>query len=75
MALNEAIGTADPEELAGRASSALPAESRNMVVPATVDLGIAAGPRQQMLRPVEIMAPVRRSGSIAPGLSRTCWCR
>lgn len=57
VAINDAVGTADPEELTTRASSALPAESRNMVVPATVDVVVAAGPRQQVLRPVEIEAP------------------
>lgn len=57
VALNEAFGSADPDELAARASSVLPAESRNMVVPATVDLVVAAGLRQQVLRPVEIEAP------------------
>lgn len=57
VALNERTGTADPEELVGRASSLLPAESRNMVVPATIDVVVAAGPRQQVLRPVEIEAP------------------
>ena len=57
VAVNDAVGTADPGELANRASSAMPAESRNMVVPATVDVVVSAGPRQQVLRPVEIEAP------------------
>jgi hypothetical protein len=56
VALSEAVGTANPDEIATRASSALPVESRNMVVPATVDLVTAAGPRQQVLRPIEIEA-------------------
>jgi len=55
--LNDATGTADPKELAARASSLLPSESRNMAVPATVDVVVVAGPRQQVLRPVEIEAP------------------
>ena len=50
------IGAVDPEVLAKRATSLIPPESRNMVSAATLDVAIAAGPTQRILRPVEIEA-------------------
>ncbi len=55
VALTDAVGTADPEELTRRALALIPPENRNMSsTGATVDIAIAMGPRQQVLRPVEI---------------------
>lgn len=51
------VGAVDPEELSRRAAALLPAESRNMAGSASVDVALAAGPTQRILRPVEIEAP------------------
>lgn len=51
------VGAVDPEELARRAAALIPAESRNVVSAASLDVALAAGPTQRILRPVEIEAP------------------
>lgn len=50
------VGAADPDELARRATALIPPESRNMVSVASLDVALAAGPTQRILRPVEIEA-------------------
>lgn len=54
VAMSDAIGAADPEEMSRRALALIPPENRNVVTGATVDIAVASGPRQQVLRPVEI---------------------
>lgn len=54
MAMSDAVGVADPEEMARRALGLIPPENRNMVTSATIEVAVASGPRQQVLRPVEI---------------------
>lgn len=51
------VGAVDPQDLARRATGLIPPESRNMVSAASLDVAIAAGPTQRILRPVEIEAP------------------
>jgi hypothetical protein len=51
------VGAVDPEDIARRATGLIPAESRNMVSAASLDVAIAAGRTQRILRPVEIEAP------------------
>ena len=56
-AIASAVGAVDPDELAKRAAALFPQESRNVTSTATLDLGLAAGPTQRILRPIEIEAP------------------
>lgn len=51
------IGAVDPEDLARRATGLIPPESRNVASAASLEVAIAAGPTQRILRPVEIEAP------------------
>lgn len=50
------VGAVDPDELARRAAALIPPENRNMVTAASLDIALAAGPTQRILRPVEIEA-------------------
>lgn len=54
VAMSDAVGAADTEEMSRRAFALIPPENRNVVTGASVDIAIACGPRQQVLRPVEI---------------------
>lgn len=51
------VGAVNPEDLAKRATGLIPPESRTMVSAASLDVAIAVGPTQRILRPVEIEAP------------------
>lgn len=46
-----AVGTADPDEILGRAKEALPDLSRNYGGSPALHIAVAGGPRQQVLRP------------------------
>lgn len=50
------VGAVDPDELARRAAALIPPENRNMVSGASLDVALAMGPTQRILRPVEIEA-------------------
>ena len=54
VAMNDAVGAADPDEMARRALALIPPENRTTVTGAMIDVAVASGPRQQVLRPVEI---------------------
>jgi hypothetical protein len=54
VTLANATGPVDEQEMASRASAMLPAESRNHVTPAMLDLVVVGGPYQRILRPGEI---------------------
>lgn len=53
-ALASIVGKVDPDELGRRASALLPEEARGMTTDVTLDVAIACGPTQQLLRPIEI---------------------
>lgn len=50
------VGAVDQDDLARKAAALIPAESRNMVTAASLDVVLVAGPTQRILRPVEIEA-------------------
>lgn len=56
VTLASATGPVDESEIVARATALLPPPSRNTVEGPFVDLAIAAGPRQQLLRPVQMEA-------------------
>lgn len=51
-----AVGAVDQDDLARRATALIPPENRNTVAAATLDVALAAGPTQRILRPIEIEA-------------------
>lgn len=57
VTLANAVGPVDQSELATRAAQLLPEENRNQVPSASLDLALAGGPRQRILRPVDLEAP------------------
>ena len=54
VALANATGPVDEQEMAARASAMLPVESQNQAAPAMLELVIVGGPQQRILRPAEI---------------------
>ena len=54
VTLANATGPVDEQEMAARALAMMPPENRNHVTPAMLELVIAGGPRQRILRPVEL---------------------
>jgi hypothetical protein len=54
LALANAVGPLDEGELLRRAAAMLPPENRNQVSSAFIDLALASGPTQRILRPVEL---------------------
>lgn len=61
------LGAVDPDELTRRAAALIPSENRSTVSTTSLDLAVAAGPTQRILRPVEIEAPAL-ADSIPNGL-------
>ncbi len=57
MTLANATGPVDEQEIIARAIALLPQQNRNTVEGPFVDVAIAGGPRQQLLRPVQMEAP------------------
>lgn len=57
VSLANAVGAVDQEDLRNRAAALLPPETRNQVTKVSLDLALAGGPSQSILRPVEIEAP------------------
>ncbi len=57
VTLASATGPVDEQEIIGRALALLPRQNRNSVEGPFVDIAIAGGPRQQLLRPVQMEAP------------------
>ncbi|WP_415643809.1 DUF4062 domain-containing protein [Sphingomonas antarctica] len=55
--LTSATGPVDEQEIIARAVALLPQESRNTVEGPFIDIAVAGGPRQQLLRPVQMEAP------------------
>lgn len=55
-AVASVVGAVDPDEMARRAAALIPPENRNMVSAASLDIALAMGPTQRILRPVEIEA-------------------
>ncbi len=55
--LTSVVGAVDPDELARRAATLIPPENRNMVTGAALNIALAMGPTQRILRPIEIEAP------------------
>ena len=56
-AVASVVGAVDPDELSRRAAALIPGENRNMSSPASLDIAMAGGPTQRILRPAEIEAP------------------
>lgn len=54
VTLANATGPVDEQEMAARALAMLPPENKNHVTPAMLELIIVGGPRQRILRPVEL---------------------
>lgn len=57
LALTNAVGPVDEHEMATRAAALIPAENRNQGGPAFLDVVVAGGPAQRILRPAELEAP------------------
>lgn len=57
LTLASAAGPADEQEIVARAIAMLPQQNRNTVEGPFLDLAVAGGPRQQLLRPAEMEAP------------------
>lgn len=57
VTLASATGPVDEQEIIARAISLLPQENRNTVEGPFIDIAVAGGPRQQLLRPVQMEAP------------------
>jgi hypothetical protein len=62
VTLNNAVGPVDEGDLIARAEAQLPAEVRNQVTPVYLNIALACGPRQQILRPSEIEAEALAEG-------------
>lgn len=56
-ALTNSVGPADEQEIAARAAALIPAESRNQITPTFLDVAMAGGPLQRILRPAQLEAP------------------
>jgi hypothetical protein len=56
-AVANAVGPVDEQEMAERATALIPAENRHQVTSTFLDLAIAGGPLQRVLRPAELEAP------------------
>ena len=57
VTLASAVAPVDKGELIARAAALIPAENRNQVTSPFLDLVVAGGPTQRILRPVELEAP------------------
>lgn len=55
--LTNSVGPVDEQEIAARATALIPAENRNHVTSTLLDVAIAGGPLQRILRPAELEAP------------------
>lgn len=56
VALANATGSVDQQEIMARAIALLPTQNRNSVEGPFIDIAVAGGPTQQMLRPVQMEA-------------------
>ena len=57
VTLANAVGPVDEQEIAAIATALIPAENRNQVTSTFLDVAIAGGPVQRILRPAELEAP------------------
>lgn len=57
VTLTNATAPVDEQEMTARATAMLPPESRNQVSTAMLDIVVVGGPRQHVLRPVELEDP------------------